>query len=167
MYSLKQTPIFLKFLNRVIGSINNKPYLKTDIENNFSIIHRCRCNQKDCATVTLKSKIKLEDIELSNNLKVHRGFIHLCILSDYILEVECIDYKEFPYKNELCKLVKSQGEPTEIYSRYKHKKKKLSKDSIKSLNSFFNKKISLYEKQFKVGIDENVIYNKKLFCHVR
>ncbi len=167
MYSLTQTPIFLEFLYRVIGSINGKEYPKIKLEDQFFIIDRCKCNQRDCASVILKSKKPLVDVGAKETFNMRRGYVFLNILSRNELEIECINYMDFPHKDEIRKLVKTKGEATKVHVKSGQKKKKLSYEHKKKIDSFFKKTTSVYEKELKEGMDKSAFSGVKLFCHVR
>jgi len=109
-YSLKQTPNLLAFIKRLFlfENINSGGR----IEDNFKLVRQCTCGNKDCATVTLKDTKPWKKRVAAGSYCVNtdKGIVIIHFLKKGYVEIEALCYKNFPYKKEIDKFFKSNGE---------------------------------------------------------
>jgi hypothetical protein len=100
---LKQFPILHRFLTHlytecnVYAVANILEYIKND-----TVIDYCRCSNKNCSTVYLRSDNlnQPEYIEIYNSYK---GLIVMHFSANGCIEIEALEYENYPFKEELVK----------------------------------------------------------------
>jgi hypothetical protein len=137
LYILNDTPIFLEFFKRFCKFAGYE-FKNKKIQNKLFFHSKCNCGQKDCATVYLKSKKPFkEEILGSNIINTNKGFFIVHILENGYFEFEALEYKFFPYKNEIDKCFNKGKKINEIVPIKRKDIKKLLKKDKENLNKYF------------------------------
>lgn len=138
MYLLKETPIFLEFLNKFL-ELAGYEFKNKKIEDRLFLHSKCNCGQDDCATVYLKSK-KLfkktdQDVQI---FETNKGYFFVHILENGYFQFEALLYTAFPYKNEIDKFFLENRKINEKIPLEKKDFFELSKESKENLDKYFN-----------------------------
>lgn len=137
MYLLNNTPIFLEFFKRFC-KLGDFEFKNRKIHNKLFIYSKCNCGQKDCATITLKSKVPFkEKIQGSYTVGTTKGYFVFHILENGFLKFEALSYEKFPYKKEIDKYLLRQKKIDDILPIKRKKVKKLSKIDKQLLHKYF------------------------------
>lgn len=100
---LKDVPVLLEFLSNALKNVEID--LNINLANDLRIAAKCECNQSDCGTVYFQSNTEFnQELFGSHCTGTSKGFVILHIEEDGYLELEVIDYEDYPYKEELKKL---------------------------------------------------------------
>lgn len=143
MYSLQSTPVLLEFLSRFFKFAGYE-FRHKKLHEKLFLYSICTCGQKDCATVSLKSKKPFKDkIQGSQVITTNKGFFIAHILKDGYFELEALCYEDFPYKKEIDSFFVKPRKVDKKYPPTQRKSRKLStKNKIKLDKYFKNLKVS-------------------------
>lgn len=120
-----KTPLLLEFFSVCLDKLNLD--LNIDMDKELFITDYCRCGQKDCSSVYLKSSKDFdESIQGIYDFSSNKGIIILHIKENGYIELEALDYYYFPYKIEVKNLFSKQAI-------------RLNKKKYKSVQNYFNK----------------------------
>ncbi|NBK99309.1 MAG: hypothetical protein EOM50_15070 [Erysipelotrichia bacterium] len=99
---LSKAPLLLSFIEQVI-KFDGKISIQCDLANILFITGRCKCKQKDCATVYLKKNSEWNEDILNQSVLIdtNKGIIILHFEENGYMEVESLCYNFSPYRHEL------------------------------------------------------------------
>lgn len=138
MYLLNDTPVFLEFFKRIL-KFSGLQFRNRYIHKQMFLYSQCRCGQKDCATVVLKSKRPWKESIQDEVyfLNTNKGMIILHILENGFMEIEAICYEKYPYKKEIDKYLKNKMFIHDFIPRQRKNLKKLTKKDKQMLHKYF------------------------------
>jgi hypothetical protein len=98
---LKQFPILHRFLTHlytecnVYAVANILEYIKND-----TVIDYCRCSNKNCSTVYLRS----DNLNQPEYIEIYNSYKGLIVMHFHIsgdIEIEALEYENYPFRQEL------------------------------------------------------------------
>jgi len=102
--SIDQLPIFHNYLYNFIKDEGDYQLSFEFIKENFYIVGYCGCKQKDCASVSLRSRVSISKYEVSKLRVPHNKTVteHFHVDENGMpIEFEYIDGYDCPYKSEV------------------------------------------------------------------
>lgn len=109
---LSKAPLLLHFIEQIL-QFDGHLKIECDFANEFFIVGRCECSQKNCSTVYLKRDAAWNEEVLGSSqiIDTSKGMVIFYCGHNGILEVEALLYNFFPYRYELDRIFSNDFTP--------------------------------------------------------